>query len=615
MQHDNGTGRHDEAAEKAAPATEVLARIARHQAAGRLDQALELLDGLIAQHGPLPRLLHYKGITLGLRGAPEDAEALMREGLRKAPDDPLQHLDLGVLLVGQGRADEAEHLFRTATELAPNYGAAAANLGALLVQQGQYGEAIRQLDRALELDGSNVDVLTNLALAQLRREGRRAAVDVLYRALAADPLSARAHGLLAGALYRLERHDAAEHHARRALELAPESTEARLHLANALAARGALDEARALLLEAAGRPPAGLAALARLVQLGKVTPQGPERALVAQYLERADSLEDAAQATLHHAAAKVCDDLDDPDRAMEHWHAANAISARLHPHDADAFAARAARLRAFAAPALLARCSGAGVSDIAPIFICGLPRSGTTLMDQMFSGHPQVTAGGELRAMPQALHEATRLRAALEERLPEDQITADDFAQLGERYMDLVRAEGIRSEYVSDKMPSNYLYAGLIALALPRARLLVMRRHPLDCLLSNYTQHFGRNQPFSADFDHLARAWTVFDDMTRFWQEALPGRVRAVSYEAVVQDPEGQMRPVLDWLGLDWHPAMLEFAGASRPVVTASQAQVRAPLNAHAIGRWQRHARHLRPLAARLRAHLPPADLARCGLD
>lgn len=601
-------------AQAKALAAETLQRVARHQAAGRLDQALELLDELIAQHGPLPRLLHYKGITLGLRGENDQAEALMREGLARAPDDPVQHLDLGVLLVGQGRAEEAEHLFRTATELAPNFGAAAGNLGALLVQQGRYAEAIPQLRRALELDGSNVDVLTNLAQAHIRSHAFRPAVDVLYRALATDPLNIRAHGLLAGALYRLERHDAAEHHARRALELDPRSDAARLHLANALAARGALDEAVNLLREAAQKLPAGLPALARLVHLRKVVPDCPEVALLGSYLDLADSLTEEARATLHHAAARVRDDLDDPDRAMDHWHKANAISARLHPHDAGGFAARAARLKQFAAPALVARCGGAGVRDIAPIFICGLPRSGTTLLDQMFSRHPQVTAGGELRALPLALQDSTRLHAALEERLPEEEITADDFTRLGERYMDLVRAEGIRSEYVSDKMPSNYLYAGLIALALPRARLLVMRRHPLDCLLSNYTQHFGRNQPISADLDHLAQAYEVFDDMACFWQGALPGRVREMSYEALVQDPETQMRPVMDWLGLDWDPAMLDFATAARPVVTASQAQVRAPLNTGGIGRWQRYAHHLRPLAARLRAHLPQDDLVRCGL-
>ena len=596
-------------------AADVLQRVARHQAAGRLDQALELLDELIAQHGPLPRLLHYKGITLGLRGENDQAEALMREGLARAPDDPVQHLDLGVLLVGQGRAEEAEHLFRTATELAPNFGAAAGNLGALLVQQGRYAEAIPQLRRALELDGSNVDVLTNLALAHIRGHAFRPAMDVLYRALATDPLSVRAHGLLAGALYRLERHDAAEHHARRALELDPRSDAARLHLANALAARGALDEAVTLLRKAADQVPAGLPALARMVHLRKITPEDPVQGLLKTYLDLAEALPEELQATLYHAAAKMHDDLDDPDRAMDHWHKANAISARRHVHDAEGFAARAARLRQFAAPALVERCSGAGLRDIAPIFICGLPRSGTTLLDQMFSGHPLVMSGGELRALPRALQENTRLHAALEERLPEDEITADDFTRLGERYMDHVRAEGIRSEYVSDKMPSNYLYAGLIALALPRARLLVMRRHPLDCLLSNYTQHFGGNQPASADMDHLAQCYEIFDEMTRFWQEVLPGRVREVPYEALVQDPEARMRPVMEWLGLDWDPAMLDFASASRPVVTASQAQVRAPLNTAGIGRWQRYARHLRPLATRLRAHLPQDDLARCAVD
>lgn len=593
---------------------EVLDRIARHQNAGRLDEANRLLDGLIEERGPMPRLLHYKGLNLAMAGQREEAEKLIREGLDKAPEDPLQHADLGVLLAQSNRLEEAIEHFREAVELAPNFGVAHSNLGGALVLEKKYGEAVRHLEKAIELEGNLLDAHTNLGVAysQTNRHGK--AVEVLYKALSIDPLSVRAHVQLSAALYRNERHDSAEHHARRAIELEPGASEAYLHLGNALGSAGKMDEAAEALLSVAGRPPVGPQALSRLIHLRKTRADAPEMQLLEKYLERIDSFGEEGRATLHFAAGKAFDDLGDYDRAFGHFHTANEISKGLHPFDEKAYVARAERLREFAGPALLKRCGGAGVKDLAPIFISGMPRSGTTLMDQMFSRHPKVTAGGELRAMPAAMHQGSRLREALQEERPEDEIGPDDFTQLGEAYMDGVRAEGIKSEYVSDKMPSNYLYAGMISLALPRAKIIFMRRHPLDCLLSNYMQHFGQNQPFSTDFDNLALVYREFDNMVKYWSEVIPDRVRVVNYEDVTADAEGQMRGLLDWIGLDWDEEVLNYKSSSRQVNTASLAQVREPIYTRSVARWKNYGTKLKGLAAPLSDYLSDEDLAFCGV-
>ncbi len=314
------------------------------------------------------------------------------------------------------------------------------------------------------------------------------AVNVLFKALAIDPQSVGAHIQLSAALYRRERYESAEHHARRAIELNPAAGEAYLHLGNALASSGKIDEAADELLKVANKPPVGLPALSRLIHLRKTKPGSPELQILEKLLERADKMRDEPTATVHYAAGKAYDDLGDYDRAFEHFHAANEINKTLHPYDAKNGTEQVERLKEFCSRELMARCEGAGIQDVAPIFICGMPRSGTTLMDQMFSRHPKVQAGGELRASMIALGQSTAIRKALQEEAPDAEVTADDFTRLGEAYVAAVRQEGIRSEYLSDKMPVNYRYIGLLSLALPRAKFLIMRRHPLDCLLSNYFQ-------------------------------------------------------------------------------------------------------------------------------
>ena len=595
-------------------AQEMLDRVRRHQGAGRIEAAGALLDQMLTEFGEMPRIVHYKGLNEAMSGKLEAGEALIRQGLDKAPDDPVQRVDLGVLLARSGRLDEAIDHFRTAVEAAPNFELAHSNLGGALVLQKNFAEAIRHLERAIELDGRLFDAHTNLGLAFMQTHRPAQAVDVLYKALAIDPLSVRAHVQLSGALYRSERHDAAEHHARKALELQPDAIEAYFHLGNALGSAGRMDEAAEALLRVAGQAPMGLQALSRLVHMRKTTEGAPELALLDSYAGFADKLAEEGRATLHFAFGKAMDDLGRYDNAFAHFDKANAISKSLYPFDAQAYVERAERLRALASPALIARCSGGGVTDIAPIFITGMPRSGTTLMDQMFSRHPKVTAGGELRAFPVAMQRNTRLRQALEETLDEAELTADDFDRLGEDYMDAVRAEGIRSEHVSDKMPSNYLYAGLVALALPRAKVLFLRRHPLDCLLSNYFQHFGQNQPASTDFKNLGVTWREFDRMVHHWSEVIPERVRVVNYEDVVADAEGQMRAILDFAGLEWDAQVLDHRASSRQVNTASLAQVREPIYSRAVARWENYAPHLAPLARELRDHLSPEDLAKCGV-
>ncbi|MFW2541885.1 tetratricopeptide repeat-containing sulfotransferase family protein [Primorskyibacter sp. 2E107] len=599
-----------------ASVNEDIRRIVQHQAAGRYEDAGALISRILGKHSGLTRLVHLKALNLAYLGERDEAKALLQDILSIERKDPSIMVDYGAILAQDGALDEATEQFRSAVEIAPNHAMAQANLGAALVIKQAYPEAIQHLERAVALDNTVLDPLINLATALIRVNSFDRAIDVLFRALIVDPQSAAAHSQLAHALFRRERPDSAEHHARRAIELAPDQVEPKLHLGNILASAGRLNEATKVLLSIAGRPPFGIPALARVVNLRKTREDSPEYALLQNYESRIADIPREPRTTLHFALAKAADDLGQYGKAMDHYHAGNALNAEQHPYDETSAAKQHARLLALSSPALLSRCSGGGGIDaMTPIFICGMPRSGTTLMDQMFSRHPDVQAGGELPGSLRALARNKQIRAALEQEIPPESLTADDFTRLGEDYISVLHGEGLRGAFVSDKMPANYMYIGLLALALPKAKFLIMRRHPMDCLLSNYMQNFGSNQTFSTDFTTLGSVYRRFDAMANHWAALLPDRVRQVPYEDVVAAPEPRMRAVLDFVGLDWREDVLDHTKSSHQVNTASFAQVRQPIYGTSVARWRRYGPLLRDLAAEVKDSLTEDERAAAGLD
>jgi hypothetical protein len=249
------------------------------------------------------------------------------------------------------------------------------------------------------------------------------------------------------------------------------------------------------------------------------------------------------------------------------------------------------------------RCAGQAPPQDAPIFVIGMPRTGTTLVDRILSSHPGVESAGELQAMPLAVKQAagTRSRTVLD---PETvaALAQADLGAVGHDY--LARAHHHRRDPALrfvDKFPGNFHYVGIIARALPNARIVCLRRHPMDTVLSNFRNLFAitsRYYDYSYDLMDIARYYARFDRLMAFWQQALPGLVLELSYEDLVADQEGQTRRLLDHCGLAWNAACLDFHRNAAPVSTPSAAQVRRPLYRDALARWKRHEAELAEVAA-----------------
>ena len=310
------------------------------------------------------------------------------------------------------------------------------------------------------------------------------------------------------------------------------------------------------------------------------------------------ALHDEDRVLLHFAIGKLSDDLGDYAVAMRHFDLANRIGGRNDNFDAPAFSADIDRLIRRFTPNFFAENAAFGRDDETPLFIVGLPRSGTTLVEQIISSHPQVTPGGELpfwvkRASPLGIAEATYL-------------SAERAHNLSGEYLAQLRHIGATAARITDKQLFNLLCLGVIHLLLPKARIIQCRRHPVDTCLSIYFTNFKQAIGFATDKADLADAYQLYTRLMDHWRTVLPSdRFFEVEYEKLIADREAVTRQLIAFSGLDWDDSCLQPERNNRVVITASLWQARQPVYATSVGRW----RHYEPWLGELR-RLLPAD---CG--
>ena len=300
---------------------------------------------------------------------------------------------------------------------------------------------------------------------------------------------------------------------------------------------------------------------------------------------------------LHFALGKACLDLGESERAFRHLNEGNRMKRATFAYDPEATALWMASIPQVFTSALLEAKAGQGAASDVPVFVLGMPRSGTTLLEQVLASHPDIHGAGEMRHM-QGLVDSLGS-------FPDSAagLTPEQLAAMGAAYLGRVAPLAQGRRHVVDKMPSNFLYAGLIRLILPDARIIHCRRDPVDTCLSCYTKLFTSEQAFSYDLAELGGFHSAYQALMAHWRAALPAsHFLDVDYEAVVADLEAEARRILGFLGLPWDDACLRFHETERPVRTASVNQVRQPVYRSSAGRWRAHAAQLGPLLAALGA-------------
>jgi tetratricopeptide (TPR) repeat protein len=451
--------------------------------------------------------------------------------------------------------------------------------GLLLARIGNVRAAFANFEAVLR--AAPDDPIGYSQYAQIREESGDAASALRLRDLAVQrlPGSPLALADLGEHLARHRRPEQAVAYLERAADLAPEYAPAQLKLGDALVACGQIERGAAAMRRAIALQPAFAAAWLDLVDI-KTLPVTDEEVSAMQAVLRRDGIDEGERTAIQFALAKACEDRGRHAEAYGLFVAANARRQREMRHwDAGRFLARAhAAERVFAAPYAAAEDPRLGEQVV---FIVGMPRSGSTLVEQVLASHPGVQGMGELGELAQVLAEESARRQC---RYPEwvPQATPHDWQRLGQRYLELVAPRRDGRARFTDKMPNNWQALGAIQAMLPGARVVVCRRDPLETCWSCFKQYFAKGWEFTCDFDQLATFWKAFDREASAWATRDPGRVREQHYEALAQAPEAQTRALLEFCSLPFDPACLAPHTAPRSVHTLSAAQVRAPIRPRA---------------------------------
>ena len=598
----------------------------------KLDEATAAYTHLV-ELWPQDAVAHFAlGLVLRDRGQMEQAIAAFSRAAELKGDDAEIHFQLGKALRGQGRLDEAIATYERAIALKGNFADAHNNLANALRDKGLLDEAIAHYRKALELKGDDAVTHFNLANAYSEMERFAEAVPHYERAirLKADYCEAFSH--LGAALAGLERFDEAVRSHQQGLALRPGDARAHEALGTTLLGKcdmnGALRSFRRALDLAPDLPGAwdglGAASLAvgqvdeaaecfrRSMEIGQnekrshknlVSIMDQQKTDPARVQQFADLLDHGNLPLPHRIGAafalgKVLDDADRFDDAFARYAQANSLFRQWRAESGNRFDAQAVQRRVdyliqTFTPEFFRQRRSWGNSSEVPVFIVGMPRSGTTLVEQIAATHPAVFGADELP-------DISRLAAAMARGGPAAPAQAWDarrIAQAGEAYLEHLRLLGPGAVRVTDKMPGNVFELGLISVLFPRARVIFCRRDPRDICLSCYFQWFPSSRLlYTYDLADCARQYLETERITSHWLKVLPQRMLEVRYEELVADQESQSRRLIEFLGLPWDPACLEFHKTKRTVTTASVWQVRQPIYNRSVGRWRNYERHLSPL-------------------
>ena len=592
---------------------------------GLLAEAEQAGRRAIALDPNAPGAWNNLGIVLQEALKLDESRLCLERALELEPDNAQTLNNLGNTLKRLGDAAEAEKRWAAALALAPDYAEVYSNLSNLLLDQGEYDRAEKSARHAIALSPGLFDAYINLAAVHTARHGHAEAAQVLDALIAFAPAHPRALAAKALALKELDRLDEALETAKRAALASPESPEPHNALGQVYQAMGRFEPALAAYERAAALPgPAQMDAVANIgglhmefgrkaealkameeaarafpdapgilfsqTDLRRFAPGDPLIGRMQALLAR-DGISAADRATLHFGLGKAFLDIGDSAEAFRHYDEGNRLKRATFAYDPDANERWMAGIAETFTAGFLDAAAGAGARSSLPVFVVGMPRSGTTLIEQILASHPLVHGAGELRTL-HALIGAIEGFPASFAGLPPGRMKA-----LGDAYVAHVAPMAAGRRHVVDKMPSNFLLCGAILAVLPDAKIIHSRRDPVDTCLSCYTKLFAGEQAFTYDQTELGRFHRAYQALMAHWRAVLPAsRFLEIDYEAVVDDTEGQARRMLEFLGLPWDERLLRFHETERPVRTASVNQVREPIYRTSAGRWKKHAAQLGPL-------------------
>ncbi|MEZ5503566.1 MAG: sulfotransferase [Halioglobus sp.] len=559
---------------------------------GRAAEALPLLEKALRLDPQLEEAHFQAGKALAALGRGQEADAAFERSFALSPVRRM--MALAAEHHQAGRLQDAEQLCRRVLQQDARHVDALRMLGLLAAAAGDLDDAEHLLRQALALAPDHVPALFELGRVLKELDRPEDAIEVYRELLALQPDNPKAHYRLAGVLAPAALNEESAAAYRRCLELAPRHAGAWLGLGHMLKTLGSQREGIAAYQRCLELEPDFGEAYYSLANL-KTYRFGDDDIRDMQAQLQSETLNDTSRVNFLFALAKAFEDRGDYGQAWRYYEEGNARQRMLVSYDpVQTETVNDDLIRFFSADFFRAT-AGQGNPDPAPIFVLGLPRSGSTLVEQIIASHSQVEGTSELpyigrlsKSLNHNRADAMRYPQVLAELAPRH------FYRLGQDYLDMAarhRVEGT-ARFI-DKMPNNFPSVGFIHSILPRAKIIDARRHPLDACVGNLRQLYARGQTFSYDQSDIGEYYLQYLRMMDHWDRVLPGRVLRVQYEDTVADLETQVRRILDYLELPWEDACLRFHDTARPVRTASSEQVRQPIYTRGVGFWRHYAPHL----------------------
>jgi len=588
---------------RVAAVTWELAQAASEVGAG--EQAIAALRVLTREQPEIASGWFLLGRELRKAGSPQEAWRADLSGVQASARDP--ELLKAAVAMNEGRLDESEAMLKARLAKLPDDAPACRLMGEVHWRRGDMTAALALVERAVEL-APGFDKARDFLIRLLTQSNRLTEALAQAEVLGGSPISSPGHDLIkASVLVRLGEQERAREIYAKLVAQEPGLAQVWQNLGHVLKTLGRQGEAIAAYREAVTRQPTmgeawwSLANL-KTVKLDAADIAAMERALAELDRNPARRQEDIFH--LHFSLGKAFEDAKDYPASFDHYDRGNRLRRTMVQHDADTFSSEVTATANTFTAAFIAEMGEGGCPAPDPIFVVGLPRSGSTLVEQILASHSQVEGTMELAEMMMI---AGRLQSRVDEgefpdfRAMISSLSPADRKRLGEEYIESTRVHRQTDKPLFiDKMPNNWQHVGLIKLILPNAKIVDARRHPLSCCFSGWKQHFARGQTFSYDFEDIARYYRDYVGLMAAYDAAAPGAVHRVIYEEMVANTEGEVRRLLDHLGLPFEQACLEFYNNDRAVRTASSEQVRRPIFTDAVEHWKHYEAWLGPLAAAL---------------
>lgn len=539
------------------------------------------------------------------QGDKEKAMALYRQA-HEADAHYLEPIsNLGALLLEEDEIDKAEKMLQQALRLAPNYPEAICNLGGVMLAREQNDAALAQYQRALQLRPVYVEAQMGLSKALQALEQLPQAESSARRAAEITPDNAKAHALLASVLNDLLDGKSAQSEYEKALSLDAKCEEALLGLGDLHMQNGKMELAESFFRKSLSLKPDSFAARIHLVQVRKVKASDENFESLRTEATQLPTFSENKQLSLHFALGKGYDDLGEYDKAFPHFLAGCKQKRSKFDYDAEAMTQQFQEIATIFNKPYLESLRSSGDTSTLPIFVLGMPRSGTTLTEQIIASHPDVFGAGEL---PDLLRIAHRKTAPELDRFPDNlqALNGEYLSAWGTEYIAELRKHDANAKHITDKMPANFFMVGLIHVMLPNAKIIHVNRNPVDTCVSCFTHLFKQKQEHTYDLAELGRYYRDYGRLMQHWRNVLPANAFLdVQYEDVVANKEKETRRLLSFCDLEWDPACLDFHKTERTVRTASVTQVRQPIYASSVDRWRKYEKHLALLLEALEEFSP----------